>query len=181
MPKTKMLDPEGNLGRADYNTTTKVCGIEIGSRLYQYCEARLMGMTPTQAAKHAGYADNSIATKNERNPKVQSYLSSQREAMRRADRITRDDVINGFREAIEDAKLLSDPQAQIAGWREIGKMYGFYEPETKRIELTLNQQEQRRELELMAEDELLKLASDDPNMVDADFDFIPAPGQAAKH
>ncbi len=166
------------------NTTTTVCGIEVGSMMYRYCEARLLGMSPARAAKHAGAKSTAAATKYEKNPKVKQYLSTQRESMRRASRITRDDVLEGFKEAIHDAKLLSDPQAQIAGWREIGKMLGFYEPETKRVVLTTDQAEQQRQLELMGEQELLRLALDDPDakdIIDADFDFIPAPGAGSNN
>jgi hypothetical protein len=32
-------------------------------------------------------------------------------------------------EAIDRARVRADPAAQIAAWREIGKMLGYYAPE----------------------------------------------------
>ena len=176
MPIPK-FEPEGKrMPRKAATPTQKVQGLEIGSKMHRYAEARLLGMTKSQAAKHVGYK----GAGPEHNSKVKAYLATQREVMRQRNQISRDDVIQGFKVAIDDAKLLSDPTAQIAGWREIGKMLGHYEPETKRLILTTDQEQQKHQLETMAEDELLRLASDseadssDLSIIDADFDFIPA-------
>ena len=49
--------------------------------------------------------------------------------------ITRDDVLEGFKDAIAIARTQSEPMTMIAGWREVGKMLGMYEAKLK-IEIT---------------------------------------------
>ena len=145
--------------------------IEAGSKIFHFCENVLLGMSHTQAAKAAGYS-STHGSRLMKKPEVKTYLETQRYAMRRAAIVTREDAIQGFLHAIQDAKLLSDPNAQIAGWREVARMLGFYEPEKKELKLSLSQEETRKQLEALPEDELLKLVGD---VEDAQFDFIPAP------
>lgn len=180
MPIPKVEPEVVKKSHKEATPTQRVHGIEIGSKMHAYCEARLLGMTPTQAARHAGY--KSLGSL-EHNSKVKAYLASQREVMRKRSQISRDDVLEGFKRAIDDARVLADPTAQIAGWREIGRMLGYYEPETRKLVLSIDQQQARRELEVMAEDELLRLAAGEARgeIVDADFDFLPAPGQNTEH
>lgn len=38
------------------------------------------------------------------------------------------------------AKIKADPLTMIAGWREVGKMCGFYEPTKAKIEVSVQGQ-----------------------------------------
>ena len=154
----------------------RIMGMRYDSKEFKFCEAKVQGLTNIQAAKAAGYTRPSSAAQTIlAKPNVRAYLQNQFEAARAATRITRDDVLCGLQAAIHDAKLLSEPSSQIAGWREIARILGYYEPEKKEITLTIKQETTRKELEVMAEDELLRLAGDGgEDVVDADFDFIPA-------
>ena len=82
-----------------------------------------------QAAIRAGYAKRSarqtashLLTKHDIRALVQEKQKETEERLQ----ISRDDVINGLLRAVDEAKDAKNPQAQIAGWREIAKMLGFY-------------------------------------------------------
>ena len=48
----------------------------------------------------------------------------------------------------------------IAGWREIGKMLGYYAPERKQVQLSVDARAQRNELARMTDAELAQLIVD---------------------
>ena len=70
-------------------------------------------------------------------------------------RVTRSAVLTGLQEAIDIARVRSDPSAMIAGWREIAKMCGYYAPERKQIALRSDRDPLRTQYEAMSDAELL--------------------------
>jgi phage terminase small subunit len=73
--------------------------------------------------------------------------------------LTRASVLQGLQEAIELGRSRADPAAMIAGRREIAKMYGFYAPERKQIELSATGLAVRVRLEDMNDAELTNLVA----------------------
>jgi phage terminase small subunit len=98
-------------------------------------------------------------------------INTRRKLLREEARITRDDVIDGFMEAIRQAKLLGDPSTQIAGWREIGKMLGYYEPERRVIQLSDRREEALAQLQAADTEQLLRLVGPD-GVIEAEFDVV---------
>lgn len=120
-------------------------------------QAIAMGMSRDQASKHAGYSSSNLS-RALRRPRCQAYMKELFEKAQDEFNFTRADVVKGLKAAIDDASILSDPTAQIAGWREIGKILGLYAPEEKKIVLTSDQERLRNQLETIPEEELLRLA-----------------------
>ena len=135
----------------------------------KFVEGLALGMKHNQACQFAGI-ERSTGSRMKTRPHVKAMLEELMAEAREQYSITRDDVIKGLSDAINDAKLLSDPNAQIAGWREIGKMLGYYAPEEKKITLTADQQHLRNQLEGMSEEDLLQLA--DASAIDGEFEVI---------
>jgi hypothetical protein len=104
-------------------------------------------------------------------PEAQAYLLSLQADSEAKFGIKRDEVLQGFKDAVTQASILGDTQAQIAGWREIGRMMGFYEPETKRLILSTEEENRRRQLETMDEKKLLEMAGD-TMVIDGEFDLL---------
>lgn len=103
-------------------------------------------------------------------PQVRKRMAELKaEAARRAN-ISQDDVLEGLKDAISDAKLLSDPTAQIAGWREIAKMLGFYAAEVKKVEISHVEIQAQAELAELSEDDLRKLIGD--SAIDGEFKVL---------
>lgn len=154
----EMLPPEYRAGAA------------ITDKQKALADAILEGLTPTQAAARAGIYINHVA-RTLKQPVVQSYMAEIRKKAEEEIKITVVDVLNGFKHAIDDAKLQGDPTAQIAGWREIGKMLGYYAPERKKLELSDDLLRLKNRLEDLSEAELLKLAS--PVTMDGEYEHLP--------
>lgn len=144
-----------------------------------FVEGILAGLTPSQAYKQAGYTSR-LSTLQPHHPlnrpAVQAAIRARQNEMRDEARISRSDVLRGFQRAIKDAQLQADSVAQIAGWREIGKMLGYYEPEKREIVLSDKREEAIRQLQEISMDELMDLAGD--SVIDGEFELVVEPPRA---
>lgn len=132
----------------------------LNERERLYVQARGQGMTHSASLRMAGYASTSSKSESVfmSRPAIRAALEVEQAKYREQCRFKRDDVLNGLSEAIEQGKLQADPMAQIAGWREIAKICGFYAPETKKIELGGSAQRLLDRFERLSDQELLEIA-----------------------
>lgn len=137
----------------------------------KYAEARGLGLKRTDAAAAAGMKPND-GTLNalEKTPNVMELLKAEGRKNAYMLGMTRDKVLQGMLDAVDQAKLLTDPMAQIAGWREIAKICGFYAPEVKKIELSGGAKRVLQRFEQMSDDELLALHEGE--IIDVEFKEI---------
>ncbi len=124
-----------------------------------YVEGILDGKTKSEAALDAGYSHASSSYQIERQAAVQQALAERREELSSATQITRAGVLNGILDAIEMARAMADPQAMLAGFRDISKMMGYNAPEVKKVEITASQGRLRHKMESLSDEDLLRLAS----------------------
>lgn len=133
-----------------------------------FVERVASGLNPTAAARAAGYADPEGAAKdNKADALITLEIERQRGLLQKEVLITRKDAIEGFMRAIEDGKLMADPMAQIAGWREIVKMLGYYAPEVKKIELSQPAARVKQKFESLSDEKLLEMMQGD--IIDVEF------------
>jgi hypothetical protein len=147
-----------------------------------FVEAICAGMTPAQAYKSAGYTSRLSAVQSNHpihRPVVKDAIAARQNKMRDDAQISRGDVLRGLQRAIKDASLQADSMAQIAGWREIGKMLGYYEPEKREIVLSDRREEAIRQLQEVSMDDLLELAGD--SVIDGEFELVVEPTRAITH
>lgn len=130
----------------------------------------VLGLSTKRAADICGVSSPYDLMKQ---PRIVEALGALRESTRQRVNITKDDVLNGIQSAVQDAKLICDPMAQIAGWREISKMLGYDAPKQVVYTLTGPLAEQRRELEQLPDAALAQLVDD--HVIDADFYEIKKP------
>jgi len=132
---------------------------EITQKEKLLCEALHGGLPNRVALNHAGYHDTKRSV-NEitKKPNVQNYLTYLGAKAKKKVSFTRDQITEGMHEAIQDAKMIGDPMAQIRGWSEIGKINGLYAPEVKKIEVTTSQQQLLDEIDGASQQELLEIA-----------------------
>ena len=121
-------------------------------------------MNMSAAARAAGYKGNvgAAALQLMKVPAVQKAIELAQEEYRMASQMTRKKVIDGFLEAIDMARLQSEPSSMIAGWREIGRVCGLYEPTKTRMEVSVNGSVTLQRLETMSDAELLQLMHEQP-------------------
>ena len=130
-------------------------------------------MTQTAAARAAGAAQpGSAAYEWMRHPKIERAIAKERLEYAKASAMTKQKVIEGFSEAINLARIKADPIAMVAGWREIGKMCGFYEATKAKIEVSVQGQVLIQRLNTMSDEELIALAEGDPTVLEGEFNVV---------
>mgnify|MGYP003362495066 FL=1 len=120
-----------------------------------YVEER---MSARAAAQAAGFSTPQAVKILLDRPRVQRAVARKQAEYAAATQVTKRQVIDGVLEAISMAKLKAEPLAMINGWREIGRMCGFYEPVKAQVEVSVNGQVMVQRLSAMSDAELLKLA-----------------------
>lgn len=88
------------------------------------------GESLTNAYVRAGYdpAGASYAYRMAHMPNILALYQEEKRAFERDNQMSRKQVMEGFMDGIEMAKMLGEPASVIAGWREVGRMCGYYEP-----------------------------------------------------
>lgn len=112
------------------------------------------GMTQRQAARNAGihiHINHLMA-----DPRIQRALKEQQEIIERRAQVDRGMIVRGLRDAVDQANMLGDPGAQVAGWREIAKVTDNYEPK-RDLPLTGRHRQVLDRLSTLSEDDLLRL------------------------
>ena len=97
-------------------------------------------------------------------PDVQAVLAERQGEVADRLQITREGVIQGLLEAVHMARVQSNPAGMIAGLREIGKMLGFYAPETHRVELVPDSAALEQRFQYLPDHELLALIAEGKSM-----------------
>lgn len=119
--------------------------------------AELSGVSPYDAAKML------------EDPDVAHVRRVQKEQLRSKTGFTREDITEGIHEAVQQAKMLADPMAQIRGWSEIARINGLDAPKKIEIEHTVTDAnapaEQMRHLSTAALARLI----DENKVIDGDF------------
>lgn len=121
------------------------------------------GMSLTGAARKAGYTNGTMVMKSD---SIRRAVELRREEYAAASRVSKKRVVDGMLEAIEAAKMKADPAVMVAGWKEIGRLCGHYEPTKTQIEVSVNGQVMLQKMTAMSDEELLRLASEDAEDID---------------
>lgn len=90
-------------------------------------------------------------------PNVKAALAIEREAYVAQSNMTKKKVMDGLIESIEMAKLMSEPMTMISGWREVGKLCGFYEPTRHKVDISVNGAVVLEQMNALSDEELLKM------------------------
>jgi hypothetical protein len=92
-----------------------------------------------------------------RQPNIRAIYDAEKIKYEASVQMTRKKVMDGLLEGVEMAKLAGEPASMIAGWREIGKMCGYYEPVTRKLDITVNGAVAMDRMNRMSDQELLDL------------------------
>lgn len=113
------------------------------------------------AAYRAGYTDKgAFAYRLVHFPNIKKLYAQEKRKYEEASQMTRKKVMDGLLEGVEMAKMAGEPASMIAGWREIGKMCGYYEPVKHRIEVSVNGSIALDRMNRLSDAELLRLISE---------------------
>lgn len=116
------------------------------------------GESILSASAKAGYNDSgTYAYRLVQQPNVLALKSKYEAEYRESVMMDRQQVMEGLKESIDMAKLMSEPATMIAGWREIGKLCGFYAPVEQKIKIDVSGDVTMRTLNQLSDAELLEL------------------------
>jgi len=92
-----------------------------------------------------------------RSATVQAELARAREEVSNLTTLKRLDVIEIIMDGIHVARTMADAGSMIRGASELCKIFGFYQPEVKNINLNMGQQRLRSKFESFSDEELLAI------------------------
>jgi phage terminase small subunit len=93
-----------------------------------------------------------------RNPKVRMALQARQSADATRLSLSREDALQGLLGAIATAREKGDAAAMISGWREVGRMMGYYSPERRQVEvMAASAQAELARFEAMSDAELIAI------------------------
>jgi phage terminase small subunit len=135
--------------------------IPLTEQQAKFVRATAEGMPPASAARSAGYSNPSmVANKLLKNPVLQAGILAVRRKFEADAAMSRKKVIDGLSEAIVMAKIQGDPTAMIMGWRELGRMCGYYEAIKHKVEVSVSGQVTHQSIKALPDEELLRLADE---------------------
>lgn len=125
------------------------------------------GESILSASARAGYHDSgTYAYRMVRMPNILRLYNEEKAKYEEAAGMTRKKVMDGLMEGIEMAKLLGEPASVISGWREVGKMCGYYEPVRRKLDITVNGNVVMERMNRLSDAELLKMIEEGVNEVE---------------
>jgi phage terminase small subunit len=130
----------------------------------------LRGMPQTLAARTAGYANAPVeGNRMMKNPKIREALQILHYKHEKASQMTRKKVMDGMLEAIDMARIQGESGVMVAGWREIGRMCGYYAAEKKVIDINITAKRAVDKLEMLSDAELLEMIDKDSDAIEGEF------------
>lgn len=126
------------------------------------------------AAYQAGYSDSGqMAYRMVHDPAILKLYNEEKKKYEASVGMTRERVMNGLVEAIDMARTMADPNAMVAGWREVGKMCGYYAPVSVKVDVSVTDNTAYGRLNRMSDAELLELAKKDRLTIDVEAKEVP--------
>lgn len=117
-------------------------------------------MKPAQAARAAGSQSRSVASwaaETMKKPHIKAAILEAQQEYRESVGMTRKKVMDGFLEAVDLARTKGEPMTMVTGWREIGRMCGYYEATKHKVEISVNGRVQLEKISGMTDEELMKM------------------------
>ncbi len=134
---------------------------QLTTKQARFVQEYLVDGNGAQAALRAGYGAAGAkvtACRLLTRPNLQRVLHARQSADAARLSLRREDVLAGLLEAVDQARVQSNPMGMIAGLREIGKMMGFYAVEAKRVDVNVKGQcALQRRMAAMSDADLLKI------------------------
>ena len=137
----------------------------LTTRQARFVEHYINCGSASEAARRAGYSERSarvIGPETLSKPAVMDAVRARQSAVAEQLEISRDQVIAGIREAIELAKAQGETATVISGWRELGRICGYYDKDREtKVSINITAKRMIDQLETMSDAELLKLVADE--------------------
>lgn len=137
--------------------------------LAMYCASPFMPFK--EMCNLAGVQQRTVKKWKDSSEPFKRALDAEHRRSQQVVNMSRKTVMRGMLEAIDMAKDQRQPGGMISGWKEIGRMCGFYEPEKREILLSVNSQQLIAEMKNLPREKLLELASEQ-DALDGEFEVV---------
>lgn len=126
-----------------------------------------------EVCRQAGVTHAQLNKWKLKSPTFRRQMEIEHNRTQQAAGMQRKHVLAGILEAIELAKNQRQPTAMISGWKEVGRMCGFYEPDRKEITLSVDKKEFMRDIKSMTTAQLLEYRKQEAEVVvDGEFEVV---------
>ena len=115
------------------------------------------GESKSNAAIKAGYSEDNVAFRLVRMPNILALKSKYEAQYAQAAEMDRKQVMEGLKEAIDMAKLMSEPSTMIQGWKVVAQMCGYMAPVETKLKIDVTGNVTMTRLTQMSDAELLEL------------------------
>lgn len=134
-----------------------------------FVDSIVKGQSPSVAARLAGYANPASQGYNIiKSPKIAAAIKHLHKKHEKAADMTRKKVMDGMLEAIDMARLQADAGNMISGWREIGRMCGYYAPDVKKIDISITAKRVIDKMETLSDEDLVQMIEDSSQIIEAE-------------
>jgi phage terminase small subunit len=150
-------------GKAPLTNSKAACALvdedkPLTAQQLAFVKAWAQGESIASASQRAGYsAGDGFCYRMTAMPNVLKVYHAEKALYAASCQMTRKRVMDGLLEGVEMARLMAEPMTLIAGWREIGKMCGYYEPTKLQVEHNHKGEVTVRQLNGMSDAELVAL------------------------
>lgn len=127
-----------------------------------------------EVCRQAGVTTSQLAQWKLKSPHFRRQMEIEHNRTQAAAGMQRKHVLSGILEAIEIAKEQRQASSMISGWKEVGRMCGFYEPDRKEITLSVDKKEFMRDIKSMSTAQLLEYAKEEveEEILDGEFEVV---------
>ena len=116
------------------------------------------GDTIPNAMARAGYNEQpSYGYRMAKMPNILALYAAEKAKFEEAAQMSRKKVMDGLLDAIDMAKLMSEPSTMVSGWREIARMCGYFEPVKQRIDINVTGNVMLDRMNSMSDADLLRI------------------------
>ena len=129
----------------------------------------VLGLPAKKSAMLAGMPVGSLNS-----PHIIQAREAVKRELRGALQITKEDVVHGYREAIDRARILSEPMTEIVGWEKISKILGYDTPQKVDVNITASLENMKDYVRTLSDSDLTKMLGAG-GVIDADFYVVDKP------
>lgn len=123
-----------------------------------YADKITNGETERKSAILAGYADRDTGVPSPaKSEVVKEEIARIRTEVINQTGVKKEAIVELFMEAANMARIMADPMGMVAAGREVGKMLGFYAPETKKILTGVDKEQLKKVLKDLSDEQLYEM------------------------
>lgn len=117
------------------------------------------GESIMSAGAKAGYAVSETCYRMVRQPNIMAAYQEEKRLYEASCQMSRKQVMEGFLEAIDLARMCEEPGTMVAGWKEVARMCGYYEPVRVQISTSPDAANIEKQMNSMTDNELLEFVA----------------------